>query len=95
MAHQLLQRETRRVSDAFLFLLFCLCLGGSTTREILLSIYVDGELFGMMFPTCGKLYARGVVIAALQHRAAFGSGGKAGRPVGGKAGRPLLTNGEY
>ena len=56
-------------------------------REILLSIYVDGELFGMTFPARGKLYARGVVIAALQHRAAFGSGGKAGRP--------LLTNGEY
>lgn len=87
MAHQLLQRETRRVSDAFLFLLFCLCLGGSTTREILLSIYVDGELFGMTFPTCGKLYARGVVIAAFQRRAAFERGGKAGRP--------LLTNGEY
>lgn len=87
MAHQLLQRETRRVSDAFLFLLFRLCLGGSPTREILLSIYVDGELFGMTFPTCGKLYARGVVIAAFQRHAAFERGGKAGRP--------LLTNGEY
>ena len=50
-------------------------------REILLSAYVDGELFGMTFPARGKLYARGVVIAALQRRAAFGSGGKAGRPV--------------
>ena len=87
MAHQLLQRETRRVSDAFLFLLFRLCLGGSTTREILLSTYVDGELFGMTFPVRGKLHARGVVIAALQRRAAFERGGKAGRP--------LLTNGEY
>ncbi len=88
MAHQLLQRETRRVSDAFLFLLFRLCLGGSPpTREILLSIYVDGELFGMTFPARGELYARGVVIVAFQRRAAFGSGGKAGRP--------LLTNGEY
>ena len=56
-------------------------------REILLSAYADGELFGMTFPARGKLYARGVVIAALQRRAAFGSGGKAGRP--------LLTNGEY
>ena len=71
----------------FFFLLFRLCLGGSTTREILLSIYVDGELFDMTFPARGKLHARGVVIAALQRRAAFGSGGKAGRP--------LLTNGEY
>ena len=87
MAHQLLQRETRRVSDAFLFLLFRLCLGGSPTREILLSIYVDGELFDMTFPPRGKFYARGVVTAAFQRRAAFGSGGKAGRP--------LLTNGEY
>ena len=57
------------------------------TREILLSIYVDGELFGMTFPARGELYARGVVIVAFQRRAAFGSGGKAGRP--------LLTNGEY
>ena len=87
MAHQLLQRETRRVSDAFLFLLFRLCLGGSPTRKILLSIYVDGELFGMTFPARGKLHARGVVIAALQRRAAFERGGKAGYP--------LLTNGEY
>ncbi len=87
MAHQLLQRETRRVSDAFLFLLFRLCLDGATTREILLSIYVDGELFGMTFPARGKFYARGVVIAALQRRAAFERDGKAGRP--------LLTNGEY
>lgn len=71
----------------FFFLLFRLCLGGSTTREILLSIYVDGELFGMTFPTCGKLYARSVVIAAFQRRAAFERGGKAGYP--------LLTNGEY
>ena len=89
MAHQLLQRETRRVSDAFLFCFsaFALAVSPPPTREILLSIYVDGELFGMTFPARGKLHARGVVIAALQHRAAFGSGGKAGRP--------LLTNGEY
>ena len=87
MAHQLLQRETRRVSDAFLFLLFRLCLGGSPTREILLSTYVDGELFDMTFPAHGQFYAWGVVIAALQRRAAFERGGKAGRP--------LLTNGEY
>ena len=79
----------------FFFLLFRLCLDGSTTREILLSTYVDGELSDMTFPARGKFYARGVVIAAFQRRAAFGSGGKAGRPVGGKAGRPLLTNGEY
>ena len=56
-------------------------------REILLSAYVDGELFGMTFPARGKLHAQGVVIAALQRRAAFERGGKAGRP--------LLTNGEY
>ena len=87
MAHQLLQRETRRVSDAFLFLLFRLCLGGSPTREILLSIYVDGELFDMTFPAHGQFYARGDVIAAFQRYAAFERGGKAGRP--------LLTNGEY
>ena len=80
MAHQLLQRETRRVSDAFLFLLFRLCLGGSTTREILLSAYVDGELFGMTFPARGKLYARGVVIAALQRRAAFEAAEKRDAP---------------
>ena len=71
----------------FFFLLFRLCLGGSPTREILLSIYVGGELFGMTFPARGKLHARGVVIAALQRRAAFERGGKAGYP--------LLTNGEY
>ena len=88
MAHQLLQRETRRVSDAFLFCFSAFALAVfPPTREILLSIYVDGELFGMTFPARGKLHARGVVIAALQRRAAFGSGGKAGRP--------LLTNGEY
>ena len=80
MAHQLLQRETRRVSDAFLFLLFRLCLGGSTTREILLSAYVDGELFGMTFPARGKFYARGVVIAALQRRAAFEAAEKRDTP---------------
>ena len=71
----------------FFFCFSAFALTVPPTREILLSIYVDGELFGMTFPARGKLYARGVVIAALQHRAAFGSGGKAGRP--------LLTNGEY
>lgn len=80
MAHQLLQRETRRVSDAFLFLLFRLCLGGSTTREILLSAYADGELSDMTFPARGELYARGVVIAALQHRAAFEAAEKRDAP---------------
>ena len=62
-------------------------LPSGVSEDLEMSIYVDGELFDMTFPAHGKFYARGVVIAALQRRAAFGSGGKAGRP--------LLTNGEY
>ena len=80
MAHQLLQRETRRVSDAFLFCFSAFALAVPPTREILLSIYVDGELFGMTFPARGELYARGVVIAALQHRAAFEAAEKRDTP---------------
>lgn len=71
----------------FFFCFSAFALTVSPTREILLSAYADGELSDMTFPARGKFYARGVVIAALQHRAAFERGGKAGRP--------LLTNGEY